>query len=211
MAGDYTMDPVGSGTHYEGMQQPLFYYLPSRAISPITIYRGDMFDEWEGDLLVGALKGEHISKLDLDDEKIRSEHHFLDSLIARIRDIKVDDDGAILVLTQAGSLYRLSRNTQYVNPKSPAQTKLIHDLICSGCHESGAYQAPRLSEPSDWSEILEQPIEQTYRHTIEGFNLMPARGLCGMCTDEFLKLLVDEMLEKVRKLDAAEVNEQSLE
>lgn len=198
---DYTMDPIGSGTHKKGLQQPIFYYLPSQAISPITIYRGDMFKEWEGDLLVGALKGKLISKLDLDGDRIRSEHDILKQLEARIRDIKVASDGSIYILTQAGSLYRLSRKVNKDTPEPPANTALIYELICSGCHDSGAYEAPRLSVFSDWKKTLEQPLEKTYQNTIKGYGGMPERGLCGMCTDEFLKLLVDEMLDKVQQLD----------
>ena len=58
---------------------------------------------------------------------------------------------------------------------------------------------------SDWDAVLQQPIKKTYRNTIEGLNNMPKRGLCGMCTDKFLRVLVDEMLDKVRRLDNSSV------
>ena len=202
---DYTMDLVGSGTHKTGLQQPIFYYLPSRAISPITVYRGSMFHEWDGDLLVGALKGKQVSKLDLDGDRIRSEHTILTGIKARIRDIKVARDGSIYVLAQTGRLYRLYRKPKQTGPEVPQDTELLYQLICSGCHDSGAYEAPRMSVRSDWDAVLQQPIKKTYRNTIEGLNNMPKRGLCGMCTDKFLRVLVDEMLDKVRRLDNSSV------
>lgn len=108
---NYTYRPVGEGTVREGMEQPLFYYLPSIAVSPIAIYHGAMFPEWEGDLLVGALKGQAVSKLDLVDGRIQSEYQILGELNARVRDIKVASDGALWLLLESGSLYRLARDT----------------------------------------------------------------------------------------------------
>lgn len=72
-----TTNTIGEGTHKAGITQPLLYYLPSEAISPLTVYRGAMFTEWDGDIQVGALKGNHVSILDYDAGMVRSEHPIL--------------------------------------------------------------------------------------------------------------------------------------
>ena len=195
---NYTTANIGVGTHSEGMQQPLFYYLPSEAISPLTMYRGSMFPEWEGDLLVGTLKGKHISKLDLDGGVIRSEYPILNELNARIRDIKVASDGSVYILVQTGVLYRLYREPagEFVAP--PAEGQQVYEMVCAGCHDAGAGEAPQLGSVSDWQDIRQQPFQVTLQHTINGYNDMPERGLCGICADEHLEAAVKYMLDQAQ-------------
>lgn len=197
----YAMEKLGEGTHAAGMRQPLFYYLPSIATSPLLVYRGSMFPEWDGDILVGALKGQHISWLDLDGDQIRSEFPILGELNSRIRDIKTAADGSIYILTQTGALQRLHRPPVTDTPAAAVDPALVYTLVCAGCHDNGAYQAPNPSLASDWDQILKQPLEITYRHTIEGKGNMPVRGLCEICTDEHLRATVDFLLERVRSLE----------
>jgi len=187
-----------SGTHKQGMEQPLFYYLPSIAVSVIEVYRGKMFGEWEGHLLVGTLKRKNIRKLDLDGEVIRADYPILKEVKGRIRDLKVADDGSIYILSQTGTLFRLFRTASPTPAKKTNDAEMIYDLVCSACHDTGADQAPVLSARESWSEIAKQPLELTYKHVIEGYNAMPARGLCNICTDEHLQSTVDYMFEKVR-------------
>ncbi len=193
---NYSTAPMGEGTHREGMQQPLFYYLPSEAISPLEIYQGAMFDEWQGDLLVGALKGRHVSKLDLDGDVVRSEYPLLGELGARVRDIKAHPDGSIYVLLQNGALVRLFRDGSAPAPATGGAPGEIYALVCAGCHDTGAESAPGLDESARWKLIDQQPREAIYRRVIEGFGAMPARGLCNLCTDDHLRATVDYMLER---------------
>jgi glucose/arabinose dehydrogenase len=135
---NYSTAPMGEGTHREGMQQPIFYYLPSEAISPLTMYRGSMFPEWEGHLLVGALKGKHVSKLDIDGVTARSEYQMLGELDSRVRDVKVHEDGSIWLLLQNGSLYRLHRTEPETVQSNPGAPGRVYELVCAGCHDTGA-------------------------------------------------------------------------
>lgn len=193
---NYTTASIGVGTHAQGFEQPLFYYLPSEAISPLVMYRGDMFPEWEGDLLVGALKGKHISKLDYDKGIIRSEYPILNEINARIRDIKVASDGSIYVLAQTGFLYRLYREPTRESEELSVEGERVYRMVCAGCHDFGAYDAPRLGVGNDWKTIIEQPAELTLQRTIDGYNNMPERGLCGICSDEHLETAIKYMLEQ---------------
>ena len=203
----YTTASISDDTHRAGMLQPIFYYLPSEAISPLVVYRGDMFPEWDGDVLVGALKGKHVSKLDYDNRDaassdsgiVRSEYPILTEINERVRDLKVDQQGAVYILTQPGKLYRLWREKE----TSAAQKKTlpgaaVYDVVCSGCHAVGANAAPRLSQPQQWQRVLQQPAELTYKHVIEGYRDMPERGLCYQCSDAELIATTDYMLEQVK-------------
>jgi glucose/arabinose dehydrogenase len=198
----YAMEPLGVGTHQAGMRQPLYYYLPSIATSPLLVYRGTMFAEWDGDVLVGALKGQHVSWLDVDNDGphaiVRSEYPILNELTARIRDLKTAPDGSIHILTQSGNLHRLHRPPRTAQTSAPVDPAVIYALVCAGCHDHGAYQAPNPVVASEWARILAQPIEQTRANTLEGKGNMPARGLCEICTDQHLRDTVDWLLERVR-------------
>ena len=194
----YTTHKIGQGTHQANMQQPLFYYLPSEAVSPLLVYRGSMFNEWDGDVLVGMLKGQHISRLDVDTGVVRSEYPILQQEInARIRDLEVAADGAIMILTQDGHLYRLYRKPQAQIAAAPrAEGQVIYDLVCAGCHNVGVNDAPVLGRGSDWVKILEQPLSLTYERSLKGYNEMPERGLCYLCQDDDIKRAVDYMLSQ---------------
>ena len=63
---DYSGEKIGIGTEAPGYEQPLFYWDPSIAPSGLAVYEGAMFPEWKGDLLVGALKFQLLSRLDRD-------------------------------------------------------------------------------------------------------------------------------------------------
>lgn len=191
----YTGASVGSGTHAQGMRQPLFYFTPSIAVSPLTVYRGSQFPEWEGDLIIGTLKSRSLARLDFDNGQIRSIHAFLGGLDERIRDVRVGAEGALYVLTEPGRLYRLSREIPPVVPQPNPSGEGLYALVCAGCHDTGAGGAPMLDDRERWTEIARQPRADIERHTLEGLRDMPERGLCDLCTDEQLLSVVDYMLE----------------
>ncbi len=199
---NYTYKSIGEGTKKEGFEQPLYYYLPSIAVSPIEIYHGDMFPEWEGDLLVGALKGAAISKLDLVDGRIESEYKILDELNARIRDIKVASDSSIWILLETGSIYRLSRESSPIEAAREVGKRdgeYIYLTVCSSCHSQNAPGVPQISNPADWTARLQKERKELYRNSINGFNAMPEKGLCEDCTDKEVTRAVNFMLSRVKK------------
>jgi glucose/arabinose dehydrogenase len=109
---NYDGSKIGQGTSAAGYEQPLFYWDPSIAPSGLVAYDGEMFPEWRGDLLVGSLKFQLLSRLDRDDKgKILGEERMLEGEFGRIRDVEQAPDGSILLLTDEddGALIRLSR------------------------------------------------------------------------------------------------------
>lgn len=197
---EYTGEPLGQGTHGTGFEQPLFYYLPSDAISPLRVYRGRMFPEWDGDLIVGALWWKRLSRIDLDDLTVRSETRFLGEVDGRVRDIEIGADGSLYVLSQAGILFRLWREPPRPSPDwSAFDAGALYRFVCAGCHDGGAYGAPRPGVAAEWQPIQQQERALTYRRTIEGVGAMPPRGLCNFCKDDQLRRTVDYMLDELGK------------
>ncbi|WP_340162170.1 PQQ-dependent sugar dehydrogenase [uncultured Hoeflea sp.] len=109
----YSGAEIGIGTAAEGFEQPVHYWDPSIAPGGMAVYRGEMFPEWDGDLLVAALKFQLLVRLDLDDEtgEVLTEERMLKGDYGRIRDVRVDADGSVLLATDEdnGSILRLSR------------------------------------------------------------------------------------------------------
>lgn len=97
---NYDGTPVGSGkSSAPGYVEPLYYWVPSIAPSGLMFYTGDAFPAWQGDLFVGALVEEHLSRLDLEDGRVVGEERLLTDLGQRIRDVAQGPDGLVYVLT----------------------------------------------------------------------------------------------------------------
>ena len=101
---------IGEGSEKPGIEPPQHYWVPSIAPSGMAFYRGSAFADWQGDILVGALKHRRLVRLDVEDGRIVGEHRYVAGEDARIRDVRVGPDGLIYVLTDAskGKLIRLA-------------------------------------------------------------------------------------------------------
>jgi len=101
---------IGAGTHKEGMEQPLYKWVPSIAPSGMMFYTGDKFPEWQGDLFVGSLKFALLVRLELAGNEVVAEERLLAGVYGRIRDVVQGPDGYIYLLTDArdGKLLRIT-------------------------------------------------------------------------------------------------------
>lgn len=105
--GGRTNVPVGNGqTSMPGVEEPLYFWVPSIAPSGMAFYTGDLFPEWQGDLLIGAMAGQHLVRLVLDGPNVVAEERLLEDLGLRIREVRVGPDGAPYVFA-GNSLLRL--------------------------------------------------------------------------------------------------------
>jgi glucose/arabinose dehydrogenase len=100
----YSGEPVGEGNNQQyGMEQPLYFWRPSIAPSGLMFYTGEMFPEWQGNVFVTALTGQHISRLVLDGEHVVAEERLLVDRNQRIRELRQGPDGALYALTNEES------------------------------------------------------------------------------------------------------------
>jgi glucose/arabinose dehydrogenase len=100
---------IGEGTSKQGLEQPLYYWVPSIAPSGMTFYTGERFPRWKGNLFVGALRDQMLVRLQLDGEKVVKEERLLKGVLGRIRDVRMGPDGYLYLLNDAsnGVLARL--------------------------------------------------------------------------------------------------------
>lgn len=108
---NYDGSPVGSAhAHAQGMIEPRYYWDPVIAPSGFTFYEGAMFPEWRGNALIASLNPGGLVRLVLKGDRVSGEERFFAGR-ARVRDVAVDRDGAVLIVTDSGNgqLIRLVR------------------------------------------------------------------------------------------------------
>ena len=107
---DYSGRPIGEGiTQLEGTEQPVYYWDPVIAPGQMTFYEGEMFPDWQGDLLIGGLKSNDLVRLEMEGDRVTGEARHLQG-IGRVREVEVARDGALMLLTDEdnGRLIRVT-------------------------------------------------------------------------------------------------------
>ncbi len=93
-----------------GVEEPIYFWVPSIAPSGMMFYTGDLFPAWKGNLFVGAMSAEHghqLVRLVLNGDRVAAEERLLAERKARIRQVRQAPDGSIYVI--AGSeIWRLT-------------------------------------------------------------------------------------------------------
>ncbi len=93
-----------------GFTKPIKYWVPSIAVSAMTIYKGETFKEWSGDALITSLKDQSLRKIKFKDNKFLNEEIIFQGKIGRIRDIKIQKKtGELYMLSDNGELWRMFR------------------------------------------------------------------------------------------------------
>jgi glucose/arabinose dehydrogenase len=100
---------IGEGQAKLGMVQPLQVWVPSIAPSGMAFVSGSQFPQWQGNLLVGALRDQMLVRLTLEGEKVLSEERLFQGQFGRIRDVRIGPDGLVYLLTDEaqGAMLRL--------------------------------------------------------------------------------------------------------
>jgi aldose sugar dehydrogenase len=89
---------VGNGkTSMPGVEEPIYYWVPSIAPSGMSFYTGNLFPDWKGNLFVGAMAGQALVRLVLNGERVVGEERLLTDLKRRIREVRQGPDGALYI------------------------------------------------------------------------------------------------------------------
>jgi glucose/arabinose dehydrogenase len=100
---------IGEATSRSGVEDGITLWTPSIAPSGLAFYRGAAFPGWAGSVFVGALAGRALHRLEIADGRVTREEKLLADLGHRIRDVRVDAQGRLHLLTDSrnGFLLRL--------------------------------------------------------------------------------------------------------
>ncbi len=101
---------VGGVTAMPGMEQPVYYWDPVIAPSGMTFYDGKLIPEWNSNLFVAGLAGQHVARLIMAGNRVVGEERLLLDQHQRMRDVKEGPDGALWVITDDddGRLIRIA-------------------------------------------------------------------------------------------------------
>ena len=115
--GNYGWPKITYGINYSGttitknkslpdMEQPLYYWLPSIAPSSFEYISSDIYPNWKGSLLAGALVFKYIERIDLENDKVVYRSKIAEDL-GRPRDIKQGPDGFVYVSIEGKGIYKI--------------------------------------------------------------------------------------------------------
>ena len=117
---NYGWPRVSNGSHYDGRdipdhrpgdgyEAPKIWWNPSISPAGMIIYTGDRFPAWKGDMILGALSGEALIRVDIDDDQAAKADQW--PMGTRIREVEQGPDGSVYLLEDGGRLLRLDPAT----------------------------------------------------------------------------------------------------
>ncbi len=108
---EYTWIKIGDEPFKDEFDKPIIAWVPSMAIGQISFYNGDIFSEWNGDLIGSATKAGLLFRLDFENNIIVNEEIILNQELGRIRDFEIDREGNIFIIIddEDSSLWKLSK------------------------------------------------------------------------------------------------------
>lgn len=92
----------------QGFVEPVYYWDPTSAPSGMSFYDNNAIPEWENNLFIGGLASSYIARVVIEDDIIVGEERLLSDEGQRFRDILVTEDGALIAITDGGSIYKIT-------------------------------------------------------------------------------------------------------
>jgi len=77
----------------------------------------------------------------------------------------------------------------------PKSGKEVFEGFCTTCHSAGVMGAPKFGNAGDWGPRVAKGKDTLYTHALNGFNSMPAKGMCAACSEDEIKAAVNYMAD----------------
>jgi quinoprotein glucose dehydrogenase len=103
---DYTGLPISDESSRPGMEDPIYFWVPSIAPSGMVYVTSNKYPHLKGNLLVGSLKFQYLEHLVLDGKEVIKREKLLKD-IGRLRDVKQGPDGFIYAAVEGKGIVRL--------------------------------------------------------------------------------------------------------
>jgi cytochrome c5 len=68
-----------------------------------------------------------------------------------------------------------------------------YERACMTCHAVPGSGAPLTGFTEHWKPRMKQGMDTLVHHAIDGYQAMPARGLCADCTEQDMRALIGFM------------------
>ena len=106
---NYSGTTITKNKSLPNMEQPLYYWIPSIAPSSFEYISSEIYPNWKGSLLAGALVFKYIERIVLEDDIVVFRSKIAENL-GRPRDIKQGPDGYIYVSIENKGVYKIMPN-----------------------------------------------------------------------------------------------------
>ncbi len=91
----------------EGMEQPVYYWIPSIGPCGMTFVTGDRYKNWKNNILVGSLSFQYLERIVIQGHSVTHREKLLEG-IGRVRNVVMGPDGYIYVaIENPGKILRL--------------------------------------------------------------------------------------------------------
>ena len=85
---------------------------------------------------------------------------------------------------------------QSVSSKSARSVDQIYTSGCAACHDAGVAGAPITGNVGQWANRMPKGMDMLVNNAYNGYNAMPAKGLCADCSKDEIAAVVKYMLDK---------------
>jgi glucose/arabinose dehydrogenase len=106
---NYSGTSFTDDTYLPGMEQPLFYWVPSIAPSGMAYVTSDVYKDWKNNLLIGSLKFEYLERLVLDNNKVVKREKLFEGM-GRVRNVRQGPDGYIYASLESIGILKIVPN-----------------------------------------------------------------------------------------------------
>ena len=103
---NYSGTTITKNKSLPGMEQPIYYWLPSIAPSSFEYISSEIYPDWKGSLLAGALVFKYIERIGIKNNKVVSRSKIAEGL-GRPRDIVQGPDGYVYVSIENKGVYKI--------------------------------------------------------------------------------------------------------
>ena len=108
---NYSGTTITKDTSKPGMEQPVFYWVPSIAPSGMSFVTSDKYPNLKGNLLSGSLKFQYLEHNILDGENVTKRERLLKD-IGRVRSVEEGPDGFIYIGVESKGILKLVAKQQ---------------------------------------------------------------------------------------------------
>jgi cytochrome c5 len=206
---DYGWPLVSMGRAYTGVKfpnsysvktSPIYSWIPSIAPSDVVACPRILSDRYKGltCTIVSSLRGMSLFVILTSGMQAQGQLRSVQKLEigARIREVQASDSNSIEIFTDNGEHYKLTFSPiAAAAPTGPRSGEDVYAGSCAACHDTGAAGAPKVGDIAAWNPRLDKGLETLFSNALNGFNAMPAKGMCMSCSDDEIKDAVTHMVD----------------
>jgi glucose/arabinose dehydrogenase len=106
---DYDGTTISTENKKPGIEDPIFYWLPSIAPSGMAFVTSDRYPDWKGHLVVGSLKFQYLELVKLKGKEV-IERQKIATDIGRVRNVAQGPDGYIYIAVEGKGILKVIQN-----------------------------------------------------------------------------------------------------